>query len=114
MTVELFAGIMVRDLAACRAFYEQLFGGPPAFEPNDREAVWELAEHRFVYIERDPERAGGGRTTVFVDDLDDRVAAIASRGLEPSRRETYENGVRKITYTDPDGNEVGFGGGPAA
>ena len=28
-------------------------------------------------------------------------------------RETYENGVRKVTYRDPDGNEIGFGGGPA-
>jgi hypothetical protein len=27
-------------------------------------------------------------------------------------RETYSNGVRKITYRDPDGNEIGFGGGP--
>jgi hypothetical protein len=27
-------------------------------------------------------------------------------------RETYENGVRKMTYRDPDGNEVGLGGAP--
>ena len=34
------------------------------------------------------------------------------RGLEPAQRETYPNGVRKITYVDPDGNETGFGGVP--
>jgi hypothetical protein len=28
-------------------------------------------------------------------------------------RETYPNGVRKALYRDPDGNEIGFGGGPA-
>ena len=50
--------------------------------------------------------------TVIVDDLDTVVAAIAQRGLEPARRETYGNGVRKITYADPDGNETGFGGVP--
>jgi hypothetical protein len=43
--------------------------------------------------------------TIFVDDLDALVAQIADRGLEPVERETYSNGVRKITYRDPDGNE---------
>lgn len=51
--------------------------------------------------------------TVFVDDLDATVTATAARGLEPSERETYGNGVRKATYRDPDGNEIGFGGAPA-
>jgi hypothetical protein len=51
--------------------------------------------------------------TLFVDDLDSRVAAMAERGVQPAQRETYGNGVRKVTYRDPDGNEVGFGGPPA-
>lgn len=50
--------------------------------------------------------------SLFVDDLDTRVAAIAERGLQPATRETYGNGVRKITYRDPDGNEIGLGGAP--
>jgi len=41
------------------------------------------------------------------------VAGIAARGIEPANRETYSNGVRKITFRDADGNEVGFGGMPA-
>jgi hypothetical protein len=28
------------------------------------------------------------------------------------RRETYSNGVCKVLYRDPDGNELGFGGAP--
>jgi hypothetical protein len=40
------------------------------------------------------------------------VAAIRSRGIEPTLDETYDNGVRKVTYRDPEGNEIGFGGGP--
>jgi hypothetical protein len=51
--------------------------------------------------------------TLFVDDLDERVEEIAARGLEPAEQETYSNGVRKVTYRDPDGNEIGFGAGPA-
>jgi hypothetical protein len=50
--------------------------------------------------------------TILVDDLDAFVAQIAERGLEPSKQETYENDVRKITYVDPDGNEFGIGGVP--
>ncbi len=113
MAVDLFAGIPVDDYAAALAWYERLLGSPPAFFPNDREAVWELAEHRFVYVERKPGRAGHAMLTLFVDDFDARIAGIADRGLEPAMTETYENGVRKATYRDPDGNEVGFGGGPA-
>ncbi|WP_214405957.1 VOC family protein [Pseudonocardia lacus] len=51
--------------------------------------------------------------TVFVDDFDARVAAIAERGIEPVEREAYPNGARKALFRDPDGNEIGFGGGPA-
>ena len=50
--------------------------------------------------------------TVLVDDLDATVGEIASRGIEPAGRETYSNGVRKATYRDPDGNEIGFAGMP--
>jgi predicted enzyme related to lactoylglutathione lyase len=113
MAIELFAGIPVTDYAAAVAWYEQLLGSPPAFFPNDVEAVWELAEHRWVYIELLPERAGHSMHTILVDDLDAYVAQIAERGLEPATRETYDNGVRRIIYRDPDGNEIGFGGVPA-
>ncbi|HYP60144.1 MAG TPA: VOC family protein [Thermomicrobiales bacterium] len=112
MTLDLFAGISVSDYAAALAWYERLLGAPPAFFPNDREAVWELAEHRYLYIEHRPEHAGHAMLTLFLEDFDDRVAQIAERGLEPAIEEVYENGVRKTTYRDPDGNEIGFGGAP--
>lgn len=109
MALALFAGIRVREFAAARAWYERLLGDP-SFFPHATEAVWTLADHRSVYIVEDPDRAGGAVITVFVDDLDAVVAEIASRGLEPAERETYSNGVRKTTYRDEDGNEIGFGG----
>jgi catechol 2,3-dioxygenase-like lactoylglutathione lyase family enzyme len=112
MSLDLFAGIPVSDFAAARAWYERLLGAAPSFLPTDSEAVWELAEHRYVYIEELPERAGHAMHTIFVDDLDARVAAISARGIEPLAQETYGNGVRKITYRDVDGNEIGFGGAP--
>ena len=113
MAVDLFAGIPVSDHERSLAWYERLLGSPPAFLPNDVEAVWELAEHRYVFTEVRPEHAGHAMHTLFVDDLDVRVAAAAGRGIEPAVRETYANGVRKVTFRDPDGNEIGFGGDPA-
>ncbi len=110
--LDLFAGIPVADYAAALQWYERLLGSPPAFFPHDTEAVWELAEHRYVYIVQQPEHAGHARHTLFVDDLDALVAQITDWGLDPSKRETYANGVRKITYRDLDGNEIGFGGAP--
>ena len=113
VALELFAGIAVSDYAAAREWYERLLGSEPSFLPHDTEAVWELAEHRFVFIVQDAERAGHAQQTIFVDDLDALVADVASRGISPAERETYANGVRKVIYRDADGNEVGFGGAPA-
>jgi len=106
----LFAGIYVSDYQAATQWYARLTGAKPSFIPNDTEAVWELGEHRSIYICVRPEDAGHSGVTIFVDDLDERVAAIAERGIEPAKQETYGNGVRKVVYHDPDGNEIGFGG----
>ncbi len=111
-TLDLFAGIPVADYAAALSWYQRLLGEAPAFYPNDREAVWELAPHRYMYIVLRPEHVGHAVHLSFVDDLDALVAQIAARGLDPAERETYSNGTRKITYCDPDGNEIAFGGAP--
>ena len=108
----LFAGIPVSDYAAALAWYERLLGSPPSFFPHDPETVWELAEHRSVFIVQQPEHAGHAMHTIIVDDLDTVVAEIAQLGLESAKRETYSDGVRKITYIDRDGNEIRFGGLP--
>lgn len=49
---------------------------------------------------------------VLVDDLDALAAGIADRGIKPSKQETSANGVRKVTYRDPDGNGIGLGQPP--
>lgn len=109
MSLQLFAGLWVRDFASARPWYERLFG-QASFLPHATEAVWALADDRSVYIEQDPDRAGQGVVTVLVEDLDAQLAEIAARGLAPVELETYSNGVRKAIFRDPDGNEVGFGG----
>jgi catechol 2,3-dioxygenase-like lactoylglutathione lyase family enzyme len=104
VSLHLFAGLRVRDFQAALPWYEQVFG-EPSFFPHDTEAVWTLGEGQMLYIVEHAE-AGHCVVTLMVDDLDDRVEEI---GIEPAERETYDNGVRKITYRDPDGNEVAFG-----
>ena len=110
MALDLFVGIPVTDYAAALPWYERFFGVPPSFLPNDTEAVWEVGEHQYVYIVEDPERAGHALVLSFVDDLDERVAEIARRGIEPAERETYEGGPTKVTYRDAEGNELSLGG----
>jgi hypothetical protein len=74
--------------------------------------VWELAEHRYLFVVENRDAPGGAIITIFVDDLDALTADVASRGIEPAERVTYSNGVRKVIYRDVDGNEISFGGSP--
>jgi hypothetical protein len=77
--VDLFADLPVSQYQRALTWYKRLMGSEPAFLPNATEAVWELAEHRYLYIAELPERAGCALLTVFVDDLDDRVGSIRAR-----------------------------------
>ncbi len=112
MKADLFAGLAVSDFGRAVDWVERLLGEPVTFQPHDTEAVWTLADHRFLYVLLRPDRTGQGMVTMIVDDLDGVVEAAAGRGIHPTTRDTYGNGVRKVTYVDPDGNEVAFGGLP--
>lgn len=112
MEGHLFAGVAVSDFDRAVIWFEHLLGEPATFQAHATESVWDLAEDRSIYVVLRPERAGCAMVTVFVDDLDSFVESAAARGIHPEKRETYGNGVRKATYRDPDGNEVGFGDAP--
>jgi catechol 2,3-dioxygenase-like lactoylglutathione lyase family enzyme len=109
MSLDLFAGIAVQNLAEALPWYERLFGRP-ADLVAETEAVWDLAEHRAVFLE---ERAASGSSVavVFVDDLDDRGAGMVSRGIEPVEWLAFGEGMREAVFRDPDGNELRFGTG---
>lgn len=111
MAIDLFAGMRVRNLQTAVRWYSALLGSAESFRPNNEEAVWTVGEHGHVYVLVDAEHAGSGLLTLFTDDLDAALATAARGGIEPTSLETYGNGVRKATFHDPDGNEVGLGGG---
>ena len=110
MALDLFAGNRVSDYESAKSWYERLLGAEPSFFPHATEAVWELGEHRWLFINEDAEGAGRALHTIFVDDLDALVAEIAARGIEPHERVTYPGKARKAIYRDADGNEISFGG----
>ncbi|MET1111388.1 MAG: VOC family protein [Allosphingosinicella sp.] len=111
---ELFAGVPVKDFQRSLDWYQRFFGCPPAFFPNDREAVWAIADHRWIYIIVEPDRAGGTIQTIMCDDLEAAISQIARRGIDFSKDERPAKDVRKVSYYDPDGNEIGVGRVPAA
>lgn len=108
--VDLFAGFPVRDYSPSLAWYERLLGRPPIFYPNEIEAVWELAEHRYIFIKALPESAGHAYNLFFLSNLETFIAQITARGLTAAADEILPNNLRKVIFRDPDGNEVGFAG----
>ncbi len=112
MEIDLFAGIAVSDLERARGWYDALFGEVETFAPNEHERVWTVADGKHLYVELRPETAGSAMVTLFVDDLEAFIESAAQRDVHPTATETYDNGVRKATYRDPDGNEIGVGGAP--
>lgn len=109
MATGIFAGIPVDDFHTALAWYERLFGAEPTFFPNEVEAVWQLAEDRYVYIIQDTQRAGGAVSMIWVDDPVAEVARVAEQGIEPVDLEKHD-GVWKYVFHDADGNETGIGG----
>ena len=106
---EVFAGIPVRDRDAAIQFYERLLGSPPTMLPNDEEAAWQLTGGGWLYVLRDADRAGRAVVTLLVDDLDERLAAAAARGIELGPVTTVAVSVRSSWITDPDGNRLQIG-----
>ena len=109
MATGIFAGIPVGDYGRALEWYRRLLGAEPSFYPNDVEAVWQLAEDRFVYIIVDTDRAGGAVNMIWFDDPAANVAGIRACGLEPTEIEKHDP-VWKYVFHDPDGNEIGIGG----
>jgi catechol 2,3-dioxygenase-like lactoylglutathione lyase family enzyme len=107
MTIDvLFAGVAVDDFDAARRWYRDLFGRDPDVVAHDTEVMWMAVRAGWVYVVRDPDRAGRGLTTLSVDDLNQAVAELAARGLEAGPIEPVGDAGHKAILIDPDGNTV--------
>ncbi len=104
----LFAGIPVKDLEVSIDWYSRLLGCPPSFFPNDIEAVWQVGDGQWLYLIVRPDRAGGAVCTLLGDALSELTGEIAQRGIHFDIEDLPEKNTRKVVFSDPDGNEVGF------
>jgi catechol 2,3-dioxygenase-like lactoylglutathione lyase family enzyme len=94
----LFSGIPVRDYERAAEWYERLLGRPPDMLPKEGEAVWKLAESAWIYVVRDPGRAGNALLTLMVDELPPVGTEIVEMG-----------GMPTVSVLDPEGNKITFG-----
>ena len=104
----LFAGIAVSDLQTATTWYDRLLGRPADIIVNDDEVMWRIVEGAWIYLVRDPARAGQALVTLAVPDLEGAIAEIANRGLGLSPIETIEGAGWKATILDPEGNQIAF------
>jgi predicted enzyme related to lactoylglutathione lyase len=102
----LFAGIPVTDFAAARAWYEQFFGRNADVVAHDNEVMWQTTDRGWLYIVRDPERAGNGLVAMAVPDIETAVADLGSRGVAVGAIESEGDAGRKAVARDPDGNTI--------
>ena len=102
----LFAGIAVADFGEARAWYERFLGRGPDIVAHDEEVMWQITGAGWLYIRRDPERAGNGIVAVAVSDIEATVSALERRGVSAGAIEPDGDAGRKAVVLDPDGNRL--------
>ena len=109
MTIEkFFAEISVNDIESARNWYERLLGRPNDTAPMDGLVEWHFSGGRGIQVFRDEERAGASQLTLVVSDLDEQLAALATRGIAAGPSGGTPGLVKVATVTDPDGNQIHF------
>lgn len=102
----LFAGVRVRELRAAADWYSRLFGREADIVPNEDEVMWRVADGGWLYVLRDPPRAGNSLVTICVTDLETAVAELADRNIRLGAIAPVGDAGRKARGQDPDGNSV--------
>ena len=98
----LFGGIPVRDYEAAEQWYERLLGRAPDMRPKEGEACGKVTDEAWIYVVRDPDRAGNALIAIIGTPLPAIDAEIVEEG-----------GMRTVTAVDPEGNRVKFAEAPA-
>ncbi len=105
-----FAGVPVKNYQASCTWYERLLGRAPDMLPNEIEAAWKFTDTAWMYVIVDSDRAGKALLTLIIDNLDQHVAELDQRGFKPVEIEDVPGKYRKVSYLDPEGNTIAFGG----
>jgi catechol 2,3-dioxygenase-like lactoylglutathione lyase family enzyme len=116
---EVEAALAVSDLDRAKQFYEHELGLVSGEEEQDS-VRYPCANGTRIFVYLSPENAGKSTATLagwFVDDLDQTMAELASRGvvfeqydqpgLKTDERGVFDGGsFRAAWVTDPDGNTM--------
>lgn len=104
---QVLGGMCVADHEAAVSWYERLLGRPADTMPMAGLAEWHFEGTGAIQVIGDGDRAGGGRLTLRVDDLDQHVGDLAERGLRTGEIGAGTS-VMFAAINDPDGNEITF------
>jgi catechol 2,3-dioxygenase-like lactoylglutathione lyase family enzyme len=118
------AAIAVSDLNEAKHFYEDQLGLTPADE-DETGVRYPCGGGTGIFVYLSAENAGQSQATMagwFVDDLDQTMAELASRGvtfeqysqpdLETDERGVFDGGDFRAAWTrDPDGNTLAITAG---
>jgi glyoxylase I family protein len=103
------AVIPVADFEAAHAWYKRLFGRTADNLPMEGQLVeWRVTDNGWVQVTRDVDRAGSTLVNFAVDDLDQHIADVSGRGLDPGGIQTVNKGVQLSAIRDPEGNTITF------
>ncbi|MBH0097539.1 VOC family protein [Salinibacterium sp. NSLL150] len=111
-----FAGLPVRDLTLAIEWYERVLGRAPDARPAPQIADYYLTvdrvpEHGTLQLREDADRAGGGMTTINVEDITVIAQSLANLQVAFDTQEfpidaVTVSSVTVGTFEDPDGNAV--------
>jgi predicted enzyme related to lactoylglutathione lyase len=101
------AGVAVADVDAALPWYERLLGRPADALPMEGLAEWHVPSGGVVQLVASAERAGRSLLTLDLDDLEQELAAMRGRGLDPGPLDdTTSDKVLFATTADPEGNAI--------
>lgn len=101
------ASLAVKDMISAVRWYERLFGRPPDTRQEPEVAGWKFEQGGWLQVYRNEERAGYGSLTLAVTSLEDQIADLRKRGIDPGRQMISEK-VRVVMIKDQDGNSIAF------
>jgi alkanesulfonate monooxygenase SsuD/methylene tetrahydromethanopterin reductase-like flavin-dependent oxidoreductase (luciferase family) len=94
-----FAGVAVADYPSALSWYEHLMGRPSDFNPHEHEAVWQIIEYGWIYVDADPGRAGKGLITLMATTRPLRFGIQAGPVDTPyPARHDYWREVERLAY----------------
>jgi catechol 2,3-dioxygenase-like lactoylglutathione lyase family enzyme len=102
-----FVTIYCKNLQASKRFYLDLLGFRIIREVDNDFFQIDVAGVP-VCIDLDPKHAHRNNIAVEVEDLDQTIAALREKGLEPSRGASQASHEQWAEIEDPDGNHVIF------